>query len=260
MTDPAGSTMQVVHGVDALSKADGPAFVVVGVFDGLHLGHLYLLRYLEAEAEARGARSTVITFDHHPDEVLTGQAPPLLLDPGERLERLANARVAVTVVQHFDAALRETPYDVFVQRIRARVDLRGFLMTPDAAFGYQRHGTPDALTELGRQLGFDVVVVPPFSLDGRAVRSSEIRAAIAAGNLADAAALLGRPVSLTGIISDEGPDGVGLEFELPLALPPAGEYTCEIDGRPGRLRIDRDVAYLRADVAMGARVTVVLTG
>ena len=72
----------------------------------------------------------MITFDHHPDEVLTGQAPPLLLDPDERLERLAAAGVAVTVVQHFDAALRETPYDAFVGRIRDRVDLRGFLMTP----------------------------------------------------------------------------------------------------------------------------------
>lgn len=260
MTDPGSSMMEVVHGVDVLAPADGPAFVVVGVFDGLHLGHLYLLRCLVAEAAARGARSTVITFDHHPDEVLTGQAPPLLLDPGERLDRLANAGVAVTVVQRFDAALRETPYDVFVQRIRDRVDLRGFLMTPDAAFGYERRGTPDALTELGRQLGFDVVLVPPFSLAGRTVRSSEIRSEIAAGNLTAAASLLGRPVSLTGIVADEGPDGVGLEFELPLALPPAGEYTCEVDGLPGRLRIDRGVPYLRADVALGARVTVVVTG
>jgi hypothetical protein len=53
---------------------------------------------------------------------------------------------------------------------------------------------------------------------------------------------------------------VGLEFELPLALPPAGEYTCLVDGQPGRLRIDRDVAYLRADVGLGALVTVEITG
>ena len=64
----------------------------------------------------------VITFDHHPDEVLTGAAPPLLLDPAERLERLAAAGVEVTVVQQFDEALRQTPYDAFVERIRARVD------------------------------------------------------------------------------------------------------------------------------------------
>ena len=94
----------------------GPVFVVVGVFDGLHLGHAYLLEHLVAEAAARDARPTVITFDHHPDEVLMGEAPPLLLDPAERLERLAAAGVAVTVVQPFDEALRRTPYDAFVER------------------------------------------------------------------------------------------------------------------------------------------------
>lgn len=252
--------MRVVHGVDDLAVEHGPVFVVVGVFDGLHLGHLYLLDHLVSEAGARGARPTVITFDHHPDEILTGQAPPLLLDPRERIERLAAAGVAVTVVQHFDQALRETPYDAFVQRIRDRVDLHGFLMTPDAAFGFERRGTPEALADLGRGDGFDVVVIPPFTLDGRAVRSSQIRDAIAAGNLDAAAALLGRPVSLTGIVADEGPDGVGLEFELPLALPPAGEYACQVDGQPARLRIDRGVAFLRADVAMGDLVTVEITG
>jgi riboflavin kinase/FMN adenylyltransferase len=248
--------MQVVHGVDQLAGEHGPAFIVVGVFDGLHLGHAYLLRHLIAESDARRAQPTVITFDHHPDEVLTGHAPPLLIDPAERLERLAAAGVAVTVVQHFDQALRQTAYDTFVERIRSRVELRGFLMTPDAAFGYERRGTLDALGSLGARLGFEVVVVPPFTLDGRAVRSSEIRAAIAAGDLADAAALLGRPVQLTGVVEDAGPDGVGLAFELPVALPPAGEYPCRVDGQPGSLRIDRDVAYLRADVPLGAVVTV----
>lgn len=254
------TAMQVVHGVDQLTRGQGPAFVVIGVFDGLHLGHLYLLEHLRAEAASRRAQPTVITFDHHPDEVLTGHAPPLLLESAERLERLEAAGVAVTVVQHFDEALRHTPYDEFVARIRANVALGGFLMTPDAAFGFERRGTPDALAELGGRLGFDVVVVPPFTLEGRAVRSSEIRSEIAAGNLAAAAELLGRPVSLTGVVSDEGPDGVGLEFELPLALPPAGEYVCRVDGKPCRLRIDREVAYLRADVALGEQVTVELTG
>jgi len=260
VTESGHPNMQVVHGVEALTPDLGPVFVVVGVFDGLHLGHLYLLRHLVAEAEMRGARPTVITFDHHPDEVLTGNAPPLLLDPRERLDRLASAGVAVTVVQHFDEALRKTPYDVFVEHIRERVALKGFLMTPDAAFGYERQGTPDTLAELGRRLGFDVVVAPPFTLGDGPVRSSEIRNRIAAGDLGGAARLLGRPVTFTGTVVDEGPDGVGLEFELPLALPPAGEYTCRVGDRPGRLRVDRDVAYLRADVPLGALVTVEIIG
>jgi riboflavin kinase / FMN adenylyltransferase len=250
--------MEVVSRVEALRPELGPAFVVVGVFDGLHLGHLYLLRHLVAEAAARDARPTVITFDHHPDEVLTGHAPPLLLDPAERLERLAAAGVEVTVVQPFDAALRETPYDVFVERIRARLTLRGFVMTPDAAFGYLRQGTPETVARLGRRDGFDVVVVEPFTLEGRPVRSSEIRSAIAAGDLAEAAALLGRPVTLTGAVRRNGPPGRRIDFDLPIALPPDGDHPGVVDGEPVMLRVDRGAAYLVGRGPAARRVTIEL--
>ena len=249
--------MDVVEGIDALRAPLGPAFVVVGVFDGLHRGHAYLLDHLVAEASARGARPTVITFDHHPDEVLVGKAPPLLLDPGERLDRLEAAGVAVTVIQHFDQTLRETPYDAFVERIRAGVAVSGFLMTPDAAFGFERRGTPTTLTELGERDGFDVVVVPTFDLDGREVRSSTIREAIARGDLEAAARLLGRPVTLTGT-ADATEDGrTRLEFPLPLALPRDGDYDARIDTRPVTMQMDRGAAHIAGDLPDG-RVTVVL--
>src|SRR4029077_11694039 len=129
MADLAGGRTDVVPGIDALAERLGRLFVVVGVFDGLHVGHLYLLRQLRDAAAARNARPTVITFDHHPDEVLTGDAPPLLCDPDERLALLAAAAVEVTVVQTFDVALRMTSYDDFIRRIAPRVDLAGILMT-----------------------------------------------------------------------------------------------------------------------------------
>lgn len=239
--------MQVVHGIGRLTIGHGPVFVVVGVFDGLHLGHHYLLEQLIKGAVARDAGPTVVTFDHHPDEVLTGHAPPLLLDPIERLERLAAAGVAITIVQPFDEALRQTPYDAFVAQLRARVELRGILMTPDAAFGYERRGTPDALAALGARDGFDVVVVPPFSLDGRTVRSSEIRALIRSGGLGEAAELLGRPFTLTGALT-----GISLAFELPMALPPDGHYRVRLGGvettveiRDGDVRLPSAMAVER---------------
>lgn len=225
--------LAIVAGVDGLRPEHGPLFAVIGVFDGLHRGHAYLLEHLVREARDRSARPTVITFDHHPDEVLTGSAPPLLIDPDERLERLAAAGVEVTVVQHFDEALRRTPYDAFVDAIRRRTALAGLLMTPDAAFGFERRGTPEAVSALGEQAGFDVVVVPPFTVDGRPVSSSAIRAAIAAGDLTAAGHLLGRPFSLRGA-TDEG----RLRFAWPMAMPPDGEYPCIVDGRPGTAAVD----------------------
>ncbi len=243
--------MEVVQGVERLGSGLGPVFVVVGVFDGLHLGHAYLLRHLVAEAGRHEAAPTVITFDHHPDEILTGNAPPLLIDPQERLERLAAAGVAVTVVQHFDDDLRHTTYDVFVERIRSRVDLRGFLMTPDAAFGFERQGTPVALASLGERDGFEVVVVPPFELDGRQVRSSEVRELIRTGKLAAAAELLGRPVTLTGTLIDGR-----LAVDLPMAVPPDGRYDVLVVGeaadavvRAGSIELPDVVSSGRVSVA-----------
>ncbi len=217
--------MHVARGLAALPRSDERVFVVVGVFDGLHLGHAYLLERLVAESARRDARPVVITFDHHPDEILTGSAPPLLCDPDERLERLAAAGVDTTVVVHFDQRLRETTYDVFVRMIEERAPVAGFLMTPDAAFGFRRAGTPESLAALGASRGFEVVVVPPFELDGHPVRSTEVRTAIAAGDVGLAAHLLGRDHCVVGqaVARAMGP-GTLLRFPLPVALPPDGTY------------------------------------
>jgi riboflavin kinase/FMN adenylyltransferase len=236
--------MEVVAGVDRLLPEHGPIFAVVGVFDGLHRGHAYLLEHLVREAEARSAYPAVITFDAHPDEVLTGSAPPLLVHPNERLERLAHAGVQVTVVQHFDEAVRRTPYDAFIATIQARTSLAGLLMTPDAAFGFERRGTPDALAALGRERGFDVVVVPPFTLDGQAVRSSDIRAAIAAGNLGAAVKLVQGILAVQSSQMNPFPDSCNLaEVIGPLLIDMEerdqrfGSFQCRLTNRRNKARV-----------------------
>ena len=257
--------MAVVEGTATLDRSLGRIFAVVGVFDGLHRGHAYLLGELHSAAAAHDARPAVITFDHHPDEVLQGAAPPLLCDPGERLDRLAAAGVEVTVIETFDRALRETTYDTWVGRIVDHVELAGLLMTPESAFGYERGGTPATVAELGRSLGFEVVVVPQFTLDGAPVRSSDIRAAIAAGDLARAERLLGRRVSIVGTVRSTAGDVTELGFELPVALPPPGRYEALVRDAGGALRAhtlevsDGRVAITPATPAgTGARVGIEL--
>lgn len=233
MSTPHRGRPDVVHGIDALDQSNGRLYVVVGVFDGLHLGHLYLLDHLRRVSEAHGARSAVVTFDHHPDEVLVGAAPPLLCDPDERLSLLARAGVEVTIVQTFDRELRMTPFDEFVRRIADRVDLAGFLMTPDAAFGHDRGGTPESVAELGTRLGYDVTVVPPLLVDGRAVRSSDIRSAITEGHLPEAARMLGRPYSVIGEVVLSPGERPEIRFAMPVALPPPGAYDVVVHEDPG---------------------------
>ena len=225
VVDPK-NRMAVVPGIDALQPELGRVYLAVGVFDGLHRGHLYLLRELRRAAQRAGARPTVITFDAHPEELIEGLAPPLLCDTDERLVRLQAAGVELTVVQHFDHALRITPYDAFVAAIRERVEIAGFVMTPDAAFGFERGGTPETLATLGEREGFTVTVVPSFLSNGEQVRSSEIRRRISTGDLAGARSLLGRDHGFSGrLVAGDGSSAAQtLEFELPVCLPPNGSY------------------------------------
>ena len=249
----AGVPHEVVLGVDDLRPDMGRLYVAVGVFDGLHRGHLYLLRELRHAASRANARPAVITFDAHPEEVVLGLAPALLCDPDERIVRLAAAGAEVTVVQHFDHSLRTTSYQEFVARIRSKVELAGFVMTPDAAFGYERRGTPETLAMLGKAEGFEVSVVHSLLLDGEQVRSSEIRKRVAAGDLVAAQRMLGRPLSVTGRIDNGAIDfgagdraAVRLRFDLPVILPPEGRYAVLVgapwDVNAPALRADRPAA------------------
>jgi hypothetical protein len=116
-------------------------------------------------------------------------------------------------------------------------------MTPDSAFGHERRGTPDAVAVLGQRLGYEVVVVPPVTVDGRPVSSSQIRRRIAVGDLAGAAELLGRAYSVAGTVDSGG----RLSFAMPVALPPAGRYRS--DG--SELVVDDAGAHLEGAVPVG---------
>ena len=224
MTDGAGAPIRLVLGVDQLAAEGERMMFTVGVFDGLHRGHRYLLGRLRLAARRANARPAVVTFDAHPDAVVRGHAPALLLDQEERLGRLARAGISTVVVQHFDDALRRTPYDGFVAALSARIELAGFVMTPEAAFGHERRGTPEALAGLGRQRGFHVVVVQPYALDGGPVRSDRIRGLVERGDLVEARRLLGRRPSVVGHPVPTGASLAEVRPTVPMALPPDGRY------------------------------------
>jgi riboflavin kinase/FMN adenylyltransferase len=250
-------TAELVASVTGLEPRHGRLAVAVGVFDGLHIGHAHLLRGLVERATAWRARPTVVTFDAHPDAVLRGEAPPLLLDPADRQRMLAEAGVEVIVVEHFDDALRTTPYDAFVHAITTRVELAGFVMTPDTAFGFERRGTPDAVAALGArsQPSFAVAVVDPLRVGERPVSSSEIRRLVRDGQFRDAEVLLGRPYAILG---EYDPSTAMLRFAVPVALPATGEYTALAGSEPVVVSVLPDGRVRLASVGLAAgRLSVV---
>jgi riboflavin kinase/FMN adenylyltransferase len=251
--------MQVYPDVEAL-PAGARLAVTVGVFDGMHRGHLLLLRHLVRSAREWRAEPTVITFEPHPDAVLHGAPPALLCDPAERLARIAETGVRHTVLQHFDAAFAEQTPERFVARLGSGRVLAGLVMSRESALGRGRAGTPDRLRELGAEQGFAIEVVRPLAIGGRPVSASRIRAALAAGRLAEARRMLGRDPSVTGRVVRGDARGralgfptANLAFDAQVALPADGIYAVEVGwGGPDPLRPERVVGGV---VSLGVRPT-----
>ena len=235
------------HAMGALEELErlalpGPSLVSVGVFDGVHRGHQRLLRELVARARERGAVSVVLTFRNHPRTVLQGGSPvPLLAGLEERFARIRDLGVDRVVALPFDAGLAQLTAREFVLLLRRRLGMVGMVMGPTFRLGRGAEGTPQVLQDLGRELGFAVIVVEPLALeDCTPINSTAIRDALARGGVERAAEMLGRPYTLPGVVVRGEGRGRGLGFPTAnlepdpgRAVPGDGIYAtwAEVEGR-----------------------------
>ena len=199
--------------------------VTIGVYDGVHLGHQALIRRVRSMAQELGAATAVVTFDRHPATVVRPEsAPRLLTDLDQRLELLAAQALDYALVLRFDRSratesAEEFVREVLVDCLRARAVVVGH----DFHFGHRRGGNVALLQEMGAQLGFDVLGVNLVS-DGTtaaAVSSTRIRQALAAGDVVEAARLLGRPHEVRGTVARG--DARGRQLGFPTANVEVGE-------------------------------------
>jgi len=199
--------MRVVRGLNLPARA--PAAVTIGNFDGMHLGHRALLRRLQAEASVRGLQTSVLTFNPHPREFfarkmtpgqgLTGKVPARLHTLREKLEALAGAGIDETRVCRFNAEFAALTAEDFVCRVLVEaMQARHVLIGDDFRFGARRGGDLALLHALGHQHGFTVSALDSECLEAARISSSQVRDALAAGDLQRAEALLGYPYSMAG--------------------------------------------------------------
>ena len=177
--------------------------LTVGTFDGIHRGHLDILRTVAARADASGLRSLLVTFDPHPLEIVNPPAAPPLLTVGiEKSEVVAESGVSFMAVVPFDRHLAAYRAEEFVDEIlRKRFHMKELVIGYDHGFGRGREGNVETLQALGRARGFLVHVVPPVSTSGGSARpasSTLIRRAVAGGDLETATRELGRRYSVVG--------------------------------------------------------------
>jgi riboflavin kinase/FMN adenylyltransferase len=195
------------------SRPAGTA-VTIGNFDGVHRGHQAMLALLRSEAEQRGVRSCVLTFEPHPRDFFAAQARKPELAPAristlrDKLTDLQRAGIDQVVVLPFDARLSSLTPQAFIDEVLLRgLNTRYLLVGDDFRFGAKRAGDYALLDAAGQAQGFDVarmnsyeVQVPGQSSGGASQRvsSSLVRAALAEGRMDDAAKLLGRPYHISG--------------------------------------------------------------
>ncbi|HWR54399.1 MAG TPA: bifunctional riboflavin kinase/FAD synthetase [Bryobacteraceae bacterium] len=233
--------MKVYRSLDEIDHGFGPCALTIGNFDGVHAGHRRILRRVAALARERGWKASAMTFHPHPLKIVAPErAPKLLSTPEERIAIMAEEGIGQVLILPFTPELMRMSPEEFAQSVVCnRLEAKAVLVGGNFRFGHRHAGDTAMLAEFGRRCGFAVEAVPPVTVRGRIVSSSEIRRVVGAGRVALAARLLERPFVLSGSVVKGR--GVGSKQTVPTlnlepeteVLPATGVYatrTLDADG------------------------------
>ncbi len=217
--------MNVYRDIEQLRR-DDKTVITIGTFDGVHLAHRQIVdKVLEISAH-NNARSFIVTFEPHPQEVLKTKTPDikLLMSIDEKLRLFEKVGIQNVLVINFTEKFSKTTAREFYQNyIYGKIGLSDLVVGYDHLFGRDREGDFQTLLELGKEFGFNLNKVDEIDIDGMPVSSTRIRQALAEGKIEEANKLLGYEYSLDGIVI-EG-DKVGRTIGYPTVnLKPVKEY------------------------------------
>ncbi|MDR3208143.1 MAG: riboflavin biosynthesis protein RibF [Oscillospiraceae bacterium] len=215
--------------------------IALGFFDGVHLGHGALLRRTVEAAGRGGLSSCALTFDRHPEALITKTAMPLLQTTGDRADLIRRLYAVDEVIfAHFEDSLMRMPWrqfltDMLIGRFQAAHLVAGY----DFHFGHRGEGNPERLAEECARLGVGCDIIPRVELAGITVSSTYIRKLVAQGDMERAALFLGHPYSLSGVVTrgrqlgaSLGAPTVNLPLPEGLQCPAHGVYVsvCHVGG------------------------------
>lgn len=211
------------------------SWLTIGSFDGVHLGHQYLIRNLVSAAHRAGAAAVALAFYPHPAVVLGKRSDPFYLtSPEEKAEIMRSLGLDHLINHPFNRQVAATSALEFLNYLHLHLKFRHLWVGPDFALGRGREGNIPTLIRLGEQIGFDLHVIDPILNGGDVVSSSRIRQALMQGDLALANLWLGRPFRLGGEVIHG--DGRGRDLGVPTAnlevwddhaIPNPGVYICK---------------------------------
>ncbi len=219
----------------------GPSVLVLGMFDGVHTGHAWLLRTAREWGSLEKLPVVVCTFLQHPMEVLKPKAAPAMLSTvPERAARMAQLKADAMVVLPFNRKTMSMSPKKYVEWLVNRFAPHHIVVGFNYTFGAGGEGDAKFLKKMGKKFGFDVHVVSPVQVDGHTVSSSRVRSLLEQGNVELASKLLERPYAITGRV--EHGKGMGRKIGFPTAniaipkgkaLPAFGMYVARVKTKKG---------------------------
>jgi riboflavin kinase/FMN adenylyltransferase len=219
----------------------GETLLTIGVFDGVHAGHRYLLAKLQQRAAERKLLSGVVTFNPHPQSVLHPHNQlPWLSNLEDRIRAFQELGVNIVAVLTFTPKVAQLSAREFMSLVKKQLRMRDIMVGPDFALGRGGEGNIKLLRALGREMKFSVEVIPPYTINGEVVSSTLIRQALVQGDMRRVERLMGRYFYLRGkvITSDKrgrvlGFPTANLDIKPQQALPGNGIYAtiAQVDGK-----------------------------
>jgi riboflavin kinase / FMN adenylyltransferase len=190
------------QGLDEVPAGWGNSVVTIGEFDGVHCGHQSIVARAARLGRERGLPVVVVTFDPHPDEVIRpGSHPPILSSARRRAELLAGFGVDAVCVLPFTLEFSRLDPDEFVRAVLVeRLHAAAVVVGEDFKFGHKAAGDVQLIAKLGEKYEYTTEGLPLLDRDGVTISSTAVRELLAAGDVAGAAKLLGRPHRVEGIV------------------------------------------------------------
>lgn len=226
----------LIYDNKAFNEGSRNNYIALGSFDGLHLGHLSLVRKVRELAIKNGGKSIVFTFKNHPRAFINNNNLELIMTNEEKLKVLECENINVVVFKDFDENIMKISPEDFVEWLCESYNVKGIVVGFNFKFGYKNLGDTELLEKLQKKYGYKLYIMNPYKLEDKIISSTYIRNLILDGNVKKAFLMLSRPYMLSGKVIHGKKLGrtigfptANLEINDKKVIPKKGVYYTNVD-------------------------------